>query len=149
MAKKKTRKKSPATRKAASHKARTQPAPSIDSLSTEEIQKHLRARERKVRSLERRRTKLLEQVAEIDNELVQHRGFATSSGGKRPRNEKNLGEAIHGVLKGKEMRVPEVVQAVIGSGYLTTATNFRTIVNQKLITDKRFKKVRRGVYTTK
>lgn len=149
MPKKITRKKSPATRKAASRKARTQPAPSIDSLSTEDIQKHLRARERKVRSLERRRAKLLEQVAEIDNELVQHRGFATSSGGKRPRNEKNLGEAIHGVLKGKEMRVPEVVQAVIGSGYLTTATNFRTIVNQKLITDKRFKKVRRGVYTAK
>ncbi len=91
---------------------------------------------------------LLAQVAEVEGQIASMTGGKlTGSSGRRPRNNTNLAEALHGVLKGKRRGVSEAAQAVLDSGYRTTAGNFRTIVNQRLINDKRFKKVERGVYT--
>ena len=53
------------------------------------------------------------------------------------------------VLSGKTMGVTELSEAVQKAGYRTTSPNFRTIVNQTLIKDKRFKRVERGLYTVK
>lgn len=66
---------------------------------------------------------------------------------KRPKNDMNLAEALAKVLKGTTMGVTEVTSAVQKAGYKTSAENFRTIVNQTLIRDARFKKVSRGQYT--
>jgi len=69
-------------------------------------------------------------------------------GRRRPRNETNLAEALVKVLKGKTMRVKDMVGAVQRAGYRTNAANFRTIVNQALIKNKgMFKKMGRGEYT--
>jgi len=43
------------------------------------------------------------------------------------------------------MKILEIIQAVLDSGYDTTSKNFRTIVSQTL-RDKRFKKTARGLY---
>ncbi|MEM9560690.1 MAG: hypothetical protein AAF995_10315, partial [Planctomycetota bacterium] len=67
--------------------------------------------------------------------------------GKRFRNASNLADALHAVLRGKQMGVTEAAEAVQAAGYQTTAANFRVIVNQTLLKDKRIKKVSRGVYT--
>lgn len=120
-------------------------------MSTAELQAELSRRERNVRKLERRREKLMGELAEIEKELASE-GALSSSGGirRRPRNEMNLVDSLAVVLKGKEMSVTDVTQAVQQAGYMTTAANFRTIVNQALIREKKkFKKVSRGMYTAR
>lgn len=73
-----------------------------------------------------------------------------ASGGKRPRNATNLVEALRQVLTGKTLSVTDVAQAVQDAGYKTVSPNFRTIVNQALITNRgTFTKVSRGMYTAK
>ncbi|MEX0877055.1 MAG: hypothetical protein WD114_06310 [Phycisphaerales bacterium] len=129
----------------------TRKAPAIDNMSTAELQAELQRREKNIRKLERRRERILSDLASIEGELAAE-GALSSSGGirRRPRNEKNLVDTLADVLKGKTMSVTEATQAVQQAGYITTAANFRTIVNQALIREKKvFKKVARGQYTTK
>ncbi len=70
-----------------------------------------------------------------------------ATGRKRPKNSMNLAEALAKMLKGKTMGVNEAAANVQKAGYKTNSPNFRTIVNQTLIKDPRFKKVARGQYT--
>jgi len=129
-------------------KAKTPP---LNDMSTAELHAELQRRGRSVKKLERRREKLLADLADVEAELAQE-GALSSAGGirRRPRNEKNLVDALHEVLQGKTMSVTEATQAVQQAGYITTAANFRTIVNQALLREKKkFKKVARGQYTAK
>lgn len=118
-----------------------------------EIAKKQKEAERKVNALYKKREKLEEQIATLDaeiNALETEVGLASRRrGGKRPKNEMNLADALAKVLTKKTMGVTEVADAVQLAGYKTTSPNFRTIVNQTLINDKRFKRVARGQYTTK
>lgn len=70
-----------------------------------------------------------------------------STGRKRPKNSMSLSEAMAKMLQGKTMGVTEIASGVQKAGYKTNSDNFRTIVNQTLIKDDRFKKVARGQYT--
>lgn len=119
----------------------------IESLSLQEIEAQLAARKRTLATLERKRSRLQKQITEIDTEIAALTGRAPGGRGRRPRNDANLGDALALVLRNEQMSVTAATQAVIDAGYITTAQNFRTIVNQRLIADKRFKKVERGVYT--
>jgi len=70
--------------------------------------------------------------------------------GPRGDNSMKLVDALHSLLSGTQMAVKDVVVAVQKSGYKTKSPNFRTIVNQALTANPdRFKKVSRGVYTSK
>ncbi len=125
--------------------------PPVNTMSIGELQAELQRRERGIRKLERRREKLLDELAKVDSELGAV-GALGASGRirRRPRNEMNLVDSLAKVLDGKTMSVTEVTQAVQKAGYITTAANFRTIVNQALIREKKvFKKVARGQYTAK
>ena len=127
-------------------------APKIKQLSFEELQAELKRREKAVRQLERKRTRLVEQLAEVDKEIAAAGGGRTrqhAGGRRRPRNEKNLADAMADTLKGKTLSVTELAEAVQQEGYRTTSPNFRTIVNQALLKDDRFKRVSRGKYTVK
>ncbi|MEM8835823.1 MAG: hypothetical protein AAGD00_08385 [Planctomycetota bacterium] len=118
-----------------------------------EIAKRQKDAERKINSLYKKREKLEGQIADVDAEistLETEVGLASRRrGGKRPKNDLNLADALAKVLTKKTMGVTEVAEAVQHAGYKTTSPNFRTIVNQTLINDKRFKRVSRGQYTTK
>ncbi len=63
---------------------------------------------------------------------------------------KNLAESLYEVLKGKEMKVSELVDAVQAAGYQSKSPNFRVMVSAALSKNKgtMFKNVKRGVYTT-
>ena len=124
---------------------------SLNSMSMAELHAELQRRERGVRKLERRRERLLSELAQVDTELAAV-GALSASGGirRRPRNEMNLVDSLAVVLTSKTMSVTDVTAEVQKARYLTTAANFRTIVNQALIREKKvFKKVSRGQYTAK
>ena len=147
MAKKKT------TKKTKTSKAST--ASSLDNLSFDELQREMRRRERDMRRLVSKRDRLLAQVREVEDEINSLGGagaFGVTAGGqprRRPRNDSSLSEALLDLLKNTTLSVTEAAEEVQRAGYQTTSASFRTIVNQTLIKDPRFKKVSRGQYTAK
>lgn len=148
MAKKSARRKK-VSHKKAGVRTTTPASSSIETLDTAELQREIARRQRQVGRLHSKRDRLLEQVAEIDRELAALGSAGVAPGRKRPRNEKNLADALVELLTGQTMSVTEAAEAVQRAGYATTSANFRTIVNQTLLRDRRFKKVARGQYTAK
>lgn len=120
----------------------------LASLSVADLQLELRRRQRVAGKLMRRRDRLMRDLQAV-NEEIAAMGAAgegvTPSG--RARNSMTLPDALAEVLSGVTMSVTEAADAVRASGYHSTAANFRTMVNQALLRDKRFKKVSRGKYT--
>jgi hypothetical protein len=72
-------------------------------------------------------------------------------GGGRARNDVSLQDAIHQVLSkaSAPMGVGDIMDKVRAAGYRSNSANFRGIVNQTLIKDKRFTSAARGVYQLK
>ena len=128
---------------------------SLNGVSTVELARELRRRERQLSKLETKRDSLLSQVASLDQEIASLGALVGAGGGiggvrRRPKNDRNLSEALQELLKGTTMSVTEAAEAVQAAGYKTSAANFRVIVNQTLLREKsRFKKVARGQYTAK
>ena len=128
---------------------------SLETLSVHELQREIKRRERvnhrHLSKLERKRNKLAEALSALDAEIAAMGGSARASrsGRRRPRNDSNLADALVKLLKNSTMSVTEAAEQVQKAGYLTTSPNFRTIVNQTLLKDSRFKRVGRGQYTAK
>ncbi len=127
---------------------------SLSSMSTDALEKEIKRRERltetKVARLMVRREKLREELANVEAEIIESGGKLARVGArKRPKNTKKLSDALATVLKTKTLSVTEVSEEVQHAGYKTTSPNFRTIVNQTLLKDPRFKRVSRGKYTAK
>lgn len=121
----------------------------LDGLSTEDLQAELRRRERQITQLHRKRERLVRQLEDIDAQIIAEGGIVgDASTRKRFRNDSNLADALVDLLSEHTMTVTEATQRVQDAGYRTTAANFRTIVNQTLIRDERFKRVARGLYTS-
>ena len=109
--------------------------------------------------LERERAKVLRKLQSIDSRIGALGGNGSGRGrvsfgggvGTRVRNEKSLIEMIEGVLgkAGKAMKVGDIAEAVQKGGYRTNSANFRGIVNQTLIKEKRFGSAGRGLYQMK
>jgi hypothetical protein len=78
-------------------------------------------------------------------------GTRGGGGGTRARNAVNLPEVIHQVLTkaGAAMSVGDIMDKVRAGGYRSNSANFRGIVNQTLIKDKRFTNASRGMYQLK
>ncbi len=123
----------------------------LSGLSFSELRREMARRQRSVGTLVRRRERLEDKIAKL-NEQISELGGAIGGGGRRgggarARNSMNLVEALGQLLKGKTMRVTDMTDAVQKAGYVTTSPNFRTIVNQTLTKHKIFKRVGRGQYT--
>ena len=125
--------------------------PAVKQLSYDDLEAELKRREKTVRQLQRKRERLVAQLAEVEQEIAAIGGTKARqhAGVRRPSNEKNLVDAMADTLKGKVLSVTELAEAVQQDGYKTTSPNFRTIVNQALLKDDRFKRVSRGKYTVK
>lgn len=165
---KKTKKK--ATRRKAAGRRTTAKAGrsgGLASASVGDLQRELQRRQRAGGALLRRRDALAAKLADLNQQIAalgldvpttplmparrgRPKGTRAAGGGRRPRNEMNLVEALQQVLKDKTMGVSEVAEAVQAAGYRTSSPNFRTIVNQALLAKKDlFRKVARGQYTAK
>jgi len=111
--------------------------------------------------LERERNKVARRLQQLDSRIHALGGNGSGRGGRggaggggagsRVRNEKSLTEMLEGVLgkSGKPMKVGDIADAVQSGGYRTNSANFRGIVNQTLIKDKRFTSAGRGLYQMK
>jgi hypothetical protein len=105
--------------------------------------------ERQRLDLQRRLNGLERQIIKVNGGL---RGMRGRMGGGRARNARSLVETIEEVMRGngKAMRVGEIVDAVTATGYRSSSANFRGIVNQTLIKErKRFGQADRGLYELK
>ena len=158
---KKSRKKSTARKQAAGG---TRGA-TLRSASISELTQEMQRRARDIDKLEERRAKIMAEVDQLDAELDQLRSALgrtsaptrgrprkSQSGrkpapGRRPKNTRKLPEVLQEVMAGKTMGVAEAAEAAKAAGYKSSSDNFKNIVNQALITDKRFKRVGRGQYT--
>jgi hypothetical protein len=113
--------------------------------------------------LERERAKVARRLQQLDSRIGALGGNGSGRGGgrggsgggggagTRVRNDKSLIEMIEGVLgkSSKPMKVGDIADAVRSGGYRTNSANFRGIVNQTLIKDKRFTSAGRGLYQMK
>lgn len=122
----------------------------LSTASTLDLQREIIRRRRGVATLERKREKLVAQLQEVEALIREHGGsVGIEPGRKRPRNTQNLADALATLLAKQTLSVTEAAEKVQEAGYRTTSPNFRTIVNQTFLKDKRFKRVSRGRYTTK
>ncbi|MGD0540717.1 MAG: hypothetical protein ABSB33_04270 [Tepidisphaeraceae bacterium] len=125
--------------------------PNDNELSIAQLEKMLERRRSRIGSLERKRSRILRQLDVLDARIAALGGSARTRGA-RPRNKITLNEAIVAVLKkaGGAMKVADIARNALDSGYSTSSSNFRVIVNQALIKDKRFAKAgARGTYQLK
>ena len=101
--------------------------------------------------------KLNKERAELEKRLDAVNGRIAAVGGNgsgrrgrggRVRNEQPLPDVIEQVLRetGKPMGVGDIADKVLGTGYRSNSANFKSIVNQALIKDKRFGQAERGIY---
>jgi hypothetical protein len=134
----------------------------VDELSITQLEQMLQGRRTQHNKLQRERAKLLQRLDQVDAQIRQLGGGGGARGGAgkgrgaggrtRPRNEQSLVACIEGVLKdaGKPMKVGDITTGVEKCGYRSTSANFRSIVNQTLIKErKRFTQAGRGLYQLK
>src|SRR4051812_37922596 len=120
------------------------------NLSIAQLQQLINVRRSEQTKLERQRSKLARKLDQLDSRIRQlgGNGFRGrgAMGGGRARNAKSLIEMMEGVLSksSKPMNVGDIADAVRSGGYRTNSANFRAIVNQTLIKDKRFTAASRG-----
>jgi hypothetical protein len=131
------------------------------NLTIAQLQRVLNEKQSELNKLHRQRENLQRKINLIDRQIERVDGGGGGSngtrrgggggGGKRPRNEHSLLDTIEAVLRkgGKPMKVQEILDGVMASGYRSGSANFRGIINQTLIKDKRFGQVERGTYELK
>jgi hypothetical protein len=134
--------------------------PSTNGLSLAQLERLMRTRRTELARLTRNRDKVQRKLDAIDQKIAAIAGGALngrSSGGhgtgngRRARNANSLQDTIHQVLSkaGGAMSVGDIVAKVEAAGYRSNSANFRGIVNQTLIKDKRFTSASRGMYQVK
>ena len=125
------------------------------AMSLADLHGMIRERRRALGKLERQRARWQKKLDKLERRIVALAGPGGARGGRRvgpggrARNETSLVDAITGVLSraGGAMNVGVIVEKVQAGGYRSNAANFRALVNQTLIKDrKRFKNAGRGMY---
>ena len=123
-------------------------------LAIADLQRILDQKQSELKKLYKRRSHVERELDAIEREIAKIEGSGRGGrrgGGVRAKNVKSLVDTLEGVLRanGKPMGVGEVMEAVLATGYRSNSANFRGIVNQTLIKDKRFTSAGRGLYQMK
>jgi hypothetical protein len=120
-----------------------------------QLERLLDQRRRDLTRLERQRARIQRRLDAIDSRIASIGGGIGGrigrGRGSRARNEASLQDTIHQILSksGGPMQVGDIVDKVLATGYKSNSANFRGIVNQTLIKDKRFNSAGRGLYQVK
>jgi hypothetical protein len=123
-------------------------------MSIAQLEQVLAGRKAELNEKQKEHSRLVARLQQLEADIRQLGGSAGRRGrggaGSRARNEKSLLETLEDVLKtGKPMKVGDIAEAAQKTGYRSNSANFRSIVNQTLIKDKRFSSAGRGVYQLK
>jgi hypothetical protein len=128
-------------------------------LSISQLELMLSSRLADLQQLNKEHSKLSQHLAEVERKIAALGGkahgrahFGAKLGSGRVKNEKSLVETLEMVLGAatEAMRVGDIVAAVLKAGYHTGSDNFRGIVNQTLIKERRrFVSAGRGLYAIK
>jgi hypothetical protein len=120
------------------------------------LEQMLQKRRSELDSLTRERQRVLKQLAAVDARLRAVSGGVAGGGaltrGGRVRNPMSLVSTMEQVLAkaGKPLSVGDIVQGVLDTGYQSGSVNFRAIINQTLIKErKRFANTDRAIYELK
>jgi hypothetical protein len=120
-----------------------------------QLERLMQSRRGEMTRLTRQRDKLQKKLDALNDRISEISGGAagagSTGGGGRARNDVSLQDAIHQVLTKASgpMNVGDIMDKVRSAGYRSNSANFRGIVNQTLIKDKRFTSSARGVYQLK
>ncbi len=121
-----------------------------------QLERVLQEKRAELDKLLRQRSELQKKMNQLDRQIERVEGGMNGArrgggGGGRVRNERSLHDTIEAVMReaGAPMKVNDIMEGVLASGYRSGSANFRGIVNQTLIKDKRFGQVERGVYELK
>ena len=129
-------------------------------LSISQLKSLLVSQTSELKKLHKQRDGLQSQIDKVDARIAKLNGAAGGGarrggggGGKRTRakNKASLVETLKEVLgKGKPLPVGEIVAGVLATGYKSSSPNFRAIVNQTLIKERKsFASAGRGIYGLK
>lgn len=123
------------------------------TLTIASLKQMLNARRGELAKLQKQRGKLVKELHFLDRAISRIGGTAGGRGrAGRARNEQSLVEALTSTLKsaGKPMSVGDIMAAVQAGGYHSSSPNFRGIINQTLIKERKlFSAASRGVYQLK
>jgi len=131
----------------------------LESLSTEDLKRELDRRQGELQRLMSRRSRLAEQLAEIEAQIRSLGGENGPVRGEmrrhsqpraprvRSKNEITLSDAMAMAVEVRATVTPtEVAQLVQANGYRSTSKNFAMMVANALAKDKRFRRLSRGQY---
>jgi hypothetical protein len=128
--------------------------PRRNGLTIVDLERLLRKRRSAIDELMRERAYLQKRADILDAKirLLAGRSVVGNGGASRPRNAVSLVATLDQVLakSGKPLNVGDIVEKVLATGYQSKAANFRALVNQTLIKErKRFANAGRGMYEIK
>jgi hypothetical protein len=125
-------------------------------MTISDLERLVTRRRREASVLKRQRNQLQQKLNLLERKIVtleggKFRGGAVGGAG-RIKNERSLVASMEMILSktSKPMAVGDIVESVLKSGYRTSSENFRGIVNQTLIKEKKhFSSAGRGLYQLK
>lgn len=129
----------------------------LSQLSMGELERELRSRQRRLKTLENRWAASKERYLKLDSELKQMRSgrVQPETGSRNPtpapapkKRQASLVKMLVSVLTkaGAPMNVGELTTAVQNAGYKTNSRQFRLIVNQTLLGRPEFRRTKRATF---
>jgi hypothetical protein len=135
------------------------PRAKLAKVSVEELKKEIVRRQKALPKLIASRDALDKKIAELQGlgepQAAPKRGRRKLAKkrvkrAKRASRPGSLSSKLVEVFQGKKsLSLGDAIQAVLAAGYKTKSKNFATIVGNTLAQDKRFRRVRKGVYALK
>ncbi len=133
------------------------PRPKLANVPIAALQKEIARRQKLLPKLIAQRDALNRQIAAIQGlESADAGEEATPKTPRKARrrqqagNKIGLADMLAACLKGKgKVTIPEAIAGVLAAGYKSKAKTFRSMVNNMLLSDKRFKRVGRGEFALK
>jgi septal ring factor EnvC (AmiA/AmiB activator) len=126
--------------------------PAMAGLTISRLESMLNQQRTKKKDLLKERTRLQSQLEKLDRQIAALDGAGGVSSSGRARNTLSLVATLESVLEKqpKGMSVSAILEAVQAAGYKSSSPNFRGIINQTLIKErKKFNAISRGVYAIK
>lgn len=126
--------------------------PALAGMTISRLESMLNQQRMKKKELLKERARVQAQLEKLDRQIASLDGSGGVSPSGRAKNPMSLVATMESVLEKqpKGMSVSDLLEGVQAAGYKSSSPNFRGIINQTLIKErKKFQAVSRGVYTLK